>query len=254
MKKRVIALGDLHCGHMGGLTPPGWQADKERLPAIRQHQQNVWGKYAKLARQYTKGYDGKIIVVCNGDAIDGTRNVGECLTNDRTEQVAMAAACLSKWGADEYFFTGGTPVHTGKEEHWEKVLASRFDAALHPALHLDVNGRLFYFRHKVGRSSVFHGRHTAPAKVRLWQELGAERDKASIICLSHVHYHTVAGGPDGLAMTLPALQTFTDYGTRECDGHVDWGIVVFDVDERGEYDWKAKTTRLEPFIENRRQA
>jgi len=26
--KRLIALGDTHCGHFAGLTPPGWQFSK----------------------------------------------------------------------------------------------------------------------------------------------------------------------------------------------------------------------------------
>ena len=242
MVKRIIALGDLHCGHVGGLTPPGWQIDSERNPFYAALEAEMWKKYRALVRKYTKNFDGKLIVVCNGDAIDGNRNIGESITSDRSEQVDMAIKCLQIWDADQYIFTQGTPYHTGKEENWERELAERMEGEIAPVHYLDIDGLIFYFRHKVGRSGVPYGRNTAVAKAKVWNELMSMNEdvpKAHIMCFSHVHYHTYCGGNGWLGMTLPALQTVSAYGARECDGPVDWGISYFDVDKGKLINWDA---------------
>jgi hypothetical protein len=51
---------------------------------------------------------------------------------------------------------------------------------------------------------------------------------------SHVHYYNYCGDYNGLALTLPALQTsFTKFGKRRCIGTTDWGGVLIEV-ENGE--------------------
>lgn len=62
--KRIIAIGDLHCGHLAGLTPPRWQV---RTPA----------KFSTLQRECWRFYADNLagskpdLLICNGDAITG---------------------------------------------------------------------------------------------------------------------------------------------------------------------------------------
>lgn len=251
MRKRIIVVGDLHCGHVGGLTPPGWRVSAKESPALHDMQVETWKLYRGMVRRHGK-FDGKTTIVCNGDAIDGNRNLSELVTADRISQVDMAERCLALWNADNYVFVEGTPYHTGKAENWESVLADRFDADIKPRRYLDVNGRMFFFRHKVGRSTIPYARHTSPAREKTLLELAAGRKdapEASVFCFSHVHYHTYAGGPGWLVMTLPALQTVSDYGAREFSGQVDWGITVFDVENDGSYTWFTDIRQVESVKE-----
>jgi len=247
MKKRLIVIGDLHCGHRGGLTPPAWQISGGKSPKINALQSEMWKKYRELVRKY-KAFDGKLMLVCNGDAIDGDVARGELTESDLLQQVKMAQTCIDVWGAKEHFFMEGTPFHTGKVVRFEEVLADKYDEELLEEEFLTINGHVFYFRHKVGRSGLPHGRHTAPAKESMLNRLEYERGqcpKANTLCFSHVHYHTFCGYPGTTAMTLPALQTISNYGGRECSGQIDWGITVFDVDNSGSCSWVADTQIIE---------
>lgn len=65
----------------------------------------------------------------------------------------------------------------------------------------------------------------------------------------HVHYFNYCGGSSGgrhwLAVTVPALQgPGSKYGVRQCSGTVDFGLIHFDVDDHGGYQW---TSHLIPF-------
>ena len=64
---KVVALGDLHCGHHAGLTPPSWWASKSVKPSVHEMQKQCWQWYAKQAKRV-----GHVdVLICNGDAIDG---------------------------------------------------------------------------------------------------------------------------------------------------------------------------------------
>ena len=114
---------------------------------------------------------------------------------------------------------------------------------------VSVNGCVFDLKHKVGGSAIPHGRHTAIARDRMWNLLWAEKGltpKAHVILRGHVHYHNYCGGPGWVAMTLPALQGMgSKFGARQCSGLVDWGVVIFDVDDDGSFDWHAETVTIQ---------
>lgn len=247
--KRIIALGDMHCGNFGGLAPSAWRAPKEEYPISYALEEEMWSEYGRLVAKYKRRRkDTELIVVCNGDAIDGAKNVGELLTADRDEQCDMAMKCLGLWEADQYIFTYGTPLHTGKEEAWEKVLAKRMNGDIASVQYLDAEGVVFMFRHKVSRSAIPYGRHTAVARIQVWNQINQLRGKephVNVFCLSHVHYHIGGFGRGWMGMTLPALQTTSCFGARECDGEVDWGIAHFDVADGQIVDWGADVIELE---------
>ena len=242
---KIVMLGDLHCGHAAGLTPPDWWVnDKQNLAA---YQRESWARYLDFIKQIGR----PDILICNGDAIDGKgqKSQGvELLTPDMEQQALIAAQCLGQWKAKKVIMTYGTPYHTGTGENFENIAARALDADIANQQFLEIDGVIFSIKHKpAGSSSIPHGRHTGVARDRLWNVLHADienQPKADVIIRSHVHYHTFSGGPDWLAMTLPALQgPKSRYGVRECTGIVDWGIITFQT-KKGAYSWQSHIVRM----------
>jgi len=250
MSKTVVAIGDLHCGSVAGLTPPGWQVSKDRFPNISALQHEAWREYQKIAREWVE----PDLLIVNGDAIDGhgKRSGGtELLTSDMDEQCDMAIKVIRSFKPKQVIMTYGTPYHVAGESgvDFERIIARQVDAEIHSHAFIKVDGVMFDCKHKVGSSAVPHGRYTAVAKEKLWNMLWAEQDEnqpnSDIILRSHVHYYGFCGTDKALMMTLPALQcAHTKFGARQCSGVVNWGAVRFEIN-KGEYTWEAKTKRLQ---------
>ena len=243
---RVVAIGDFHCGHRAGLTPPAWWISPERCPKIAALQREMWRQYLRWIRQL----GAPDVLLVNGDCIDGRgeRSGGtELIESDRDGQCRMAVACIEAWATrGPIAMTRGTDYHTGQCEEFEDRIAHDVGAEIGNHLFPQVRGVLFDMKHHLGSSSVPHARHTAIARDRLWNVLWEDRQpRAHILLRSHVHYHTHAGGPDWLGMTLPALQAAaTRFGGKRCSGAVDWGVTVFDISTRGDYTWRSHIVRL----------
>ncbi len=266
---RLLAMGDLHSGHVAGLTPPPWQFQYQHVDDKSDDPEDVLtrarNKCASLQREgwdwFTstlnrvnkeKQIDGCLI---NGDAVDGPgkRSGGtECVTTDMNEQCKMAEYAIRRVGARDHYMTYGTPYHTGTDNDYEVIIANNLGAKIGPYLFLDINGCVLHAKHEVSSSSVPHGRHTALAKARLWNQLWSAQEKqpeANVYIRSHVHYHCGAFGEGKSgevweAMSLPALQAaHTKFGARRCEGTVSYGFVVFDVEPTGAWSWKAYLAR-----------
>ena len=202
----------------------------------------MWDWYAEQA----KALAPVSVLIVNGDAIDGKGGKSggsEQLESDRTKQVEMAAECVEVWSAKTIVMTYGTAYHTGYEEDFEAVLAGAVNAKkIGSHEWVSVNGCVFDCKHKVGRSVIPHGRHTAPAREALWNALWAEvgvEPRGRVFIRSHVHYFTFAGDETQLVITTPALQGFgSKYGSRESSGKVHVGLIHFDVDSNGGYVWQ----------------
>lgn len=235
MSKKVLVIGDLHCGSMSGLTPPQWIVSKGRNSFFSKLQEEMWEHYIETINDF-----GKVdILVVNGDVIDGkgTRSGStELLTSDMLEQTDIAIEALSQIKANKIFFTYGTPYHTASPtgEDFDKIVANAFKAPIHDELNLKVDGVLFNIKHKVGSSSSPYNRAATIGKHRLWDELQSirhEDEKASVYLRSHVHYFSYCGESDWVGFTLPALQSNqTKYGARQCVGATDWGLCMFKVE------------------------
>lgn len=240
--KRIVSIGDLHCGHKRGLTPPEWQGASPTKgdAAIQKQYYDFYTSTADAIVASNGGYIDGLIV--NGDAIDGPGKKSgsrEQITTDRIEQNAMVLECIRIWNPKWIIMTLGTKYHVGEEENWEELLAKDLRRELDVPVSISaqetliVNGLVFDIKHKVGRSAIPHGRHTAAARAALWNKYWAERKqrpKADIIIRSHVHYYAITGDATFTAFILPALQGLgTEYGARECEGVVDFGVLWFDV-------------------------
>jgi hypothetical protein len=247
--KRVLILSDLHAGSMVGLTPPGWWVPEKHTGASRTKR----NKFARAQRECWAFYESSLkkygpfdVLLVNGDMIDGTgwRSGGtEQITTDREEQCEMAAYALRKplSSGTKIVCTYGTASHTGTEEDWENIVSGDIGAVkIGSHEWVTVEGVTFDLKHHVGNSSIPHGRFTQPAKERLWNVLWSERKmapKADIIVRSHVHHFDYCGEWNWLAMTTPALQGMgTKYGSRRCNGTVDFGFIVVECN-KGNYTW-----------------
>lgn len=244
--KRIVVIADSHCGHRSGLTHPDFQYKEDTRDPVRL-------KYGEIQRVMYGWYVDTIqslwpidTLIVNGDAIDGKgeRSGGtEQLDLDRGEQAKMAARVIEEAGAGKVYVILGTPYHGGRDEDHESSIGqwTKVDKCSNHEW-VGSDGVIIDCRHKVSSSVIPHGRFTGPARAALWNILWAEREmqpKANIIVRSHVHYHVYAGTPDRLVMTTPALQAFTKFGSQECEGTNDIGIIQIDILGRGEYKWKA---------------
>lgn len=246
--KTVVVVSDLHCGHVVGLTPPSYQSASGSLAKFGEMQRAVWSYYAETLKSLQPIH----CLIVNGDCIDGKgeRSGGtELIEQDRTEQVQMAIECIELAKAKNIVMTFGTPYHTGVMEDFERSIADALGAHIGSHEWVDVNGVVFDCKHKIGSSVIPHGRHTAIARDRLWNQLWSIDDKqplADVIIRSHVHYCTYNGDPDYLAITTPALQGYgSKFGARQCSGRVDIGLISFSIDSKGGYTWRQHIMRSE---------
>ncbi len=222
-------LGDLHCGHKLGLTPPDWWS-KWTPNEVKQ----AWDEYKNAALQGPFDF-----VVVNGDAIDGkgTRSGGtEHITVDRFEQGDMAVAAIRAVVPEgvPIYMTYGTPYHVGMEEDMENIVAQELGAHIENRLEMKVEQVLFDIRHFISSSSVPYGRGTALLKELVWNVLNADAcmaNRADVVVRSHVHYSLRVQDGKQQAITLPALQLKgSKFGAKKCSGKVHFGWSTVEVD------------------------
>jgi len=238
--KTVVAISDLHCGHRVGLTPPRFQIDPSR------------GKWGHVEAQLWEAYTGMIdrrghidILIVNGDCIEGkgVRSGGtEIIEADRNKQCEMAIECINYAKASKVIMTYGTGYHTGSNEDFEDTIAREINAEkIGGQEWVDVNGLIFDIKHKTGSTTVPYSKGTAISKDRLWNLLWAEHDEqplADILIRSHVHYFFFCGGDNWLGVVTPALQgQGSKFGSRICQGHVDFGLTYYHIKGKGDYTW-----------------
>jgi hypothetical protein len=171
-------------------------------------------------------------LICNGDMIDGKGDKSggiELFTSNRLTQCDVAVDVIKEVGATRVAIIRGTPYHTGKDEPWEDVLARLVDADIVASkATFDFDGINVDVRHKIGSSSIPHGRYTAMGRELLWNTLKAEMGvvhKADIVIRSHVHYCVFCGTSRQIGMTCPGLQLITKFGEEEVSGSIDVGFL-----------------------------
>lgn len=258
--KRVVVIADMHSGHKAGLTAPTYQPHYET-----KDEGELRGE--SIRRQTFSWYHGKVrelgvpdVLIVNADCIDGRgeRTGGtELLTTDLSKQCDIASECIKLWKAKKVVMTYGTAYHAGAGgQDWEDSIAEAVNAVAIKAKlwPLDINGLIFDVKHKIGSSTIPHGRHTAIARERLWNQLWGEhagQPKAHVLLRSHVHYYNYAGGAGWLGIITPALQAAaTKYGGRMCSGTVDFGLIHFDVKPSGDYTWHEHLLVLDQVIQS----
>lgn len=259
--KRIIVISDMHCGHRTGLTPPAFQEKEFSGSTTKRNkwaslQREMWANYKRLIEKY-QPYD---VGICLGDMIDGkgAKTGGtEHISVDRNDQSDMAADVCNAvrvYGKKNFAWYGvyGTDYHASSEggEDWETIAAERAGfEKIGSHEWLDVNGCIIDLKHFIGASSIPYGRFSAPAKDRLWNVLWSQDEwqpKAKLILRGHSHYHAFCGDGNFTAIIAPALQAMgSKFGSRKCSGTVDWGILIINVDNKGNFCWTADLVKLE---------
>lgn len=250
--KRLLDIGDLHCGHVTGLTHPEFDSKPN----------DITSHNYKLYRLRRKCYDWFIkeleplkpidILLVGGDAVDGKGSRSkwkETLIHDKGEQCSCAAAIINDIGASEVVMLYGTPYHVGVAEDWEDEVAKEVNnlKEISPVGQYDIGGVIVNARHYTGRSSIPHGRHTAIARDRLWNVLWADRGefpKAQLILRHHVHYFTFCGDDQWLGVTNPSLQAKSRYGTETKGDIVHFGFTFYDFKNGVLDSWDKRIARL----------
>ena len=237
--KRILVISDLHCGSVVGLTPDDYQTG-DYAP----EQAALWDTYCEMVDSFRNRLGDIDLLIVNGDCHDGKASrwgATDLITTKIHTQIEMAAVAIDYCDAKKIVMTYGTPYHTGAEEDWEAFLADKVGAEIKNHAFIEVDGVNFSVKHKVGSSTIPHGRSTAVKREKLWDTLwSVEKNQnpiSDILIRSHVHYFDYTGNNNYLALTTPALQGLgSKFGARMCSGIVDFGIVYFVVD-KGEYEW-----------------
>ena len=243
--KRLIVISDLHCGHRVGLTPPQWQTkpdddvpDKTKWATI---QRETWNWYVRKMKDLNPD-----ILIVNGDAIDGDgpKSKGtELIVASRDEQATMAAECIRVVNAKEIRMTRGTAYHTGAAEDWENLVAEKVGAKIEDKIVLDVNGLIFDFAHHVTGGGSPMGRGNGARRAALWDYIWRSFDKHEhphVIVRSHLHFYDDSLSPinNQRVFITPGLQgRGSKYGTRICQGVVQVGFLMFDVESERSWRW-----------------
>lgn len=260
-RKRVILMADGHSGHEFGLTPPDWQY--RPVPGASSSLIRRQNKCALFQGEMWNWFSAEVktlqpidILIYDGDCIDGPGNKtggAEQIHTDMTKQIEMAVETIRLVGSNKILMTYGTKYHVSSVDgsmDCEDVIAKEVGAAkIGSHEWLTVNGVTFDVKHKIGRSTIPHGRGTPLARAWLWSALWSEiamAPKSDVIVRAHCHYPFLIGDPlvPYLAISLPALQWSTRYGARDCEGLVGCGFVHFDIEPNGEYQYKFHVAKL----------
>jgi hypothetical protein len=235
----------MHCGHRAGLTPPGYQYPENNqdleLEVFGRNQRVQWDWYARTI----DALQPVNFLIVNGDATDGKgpRTGGtEQINLDRTKQNKMAAEAIRHVRAEKIVMTYGTPYHVGHEEDQEQIIAGMVDAyKIGGHEWPEIEGVVFDVKHKIGSSTIPHGRATPLLRAALWNALWAEIDgqpRARVLIRSHTHYSIVIDTPEILGIITPGLQGWgSKFGVRECEGIIHIGLIHFDIYGPEEFTW-----------------
>lgn len=236
---RIVTIADTHCGNIAGLTPPKYNLQSEDNYKMYAYRRGLYEWFlAEIAK--VQPID---LCVCNGDLIDGKgpKNGGnEQIYASRPKQIEIAIDCLKDVAAKEYRFVYGTGYHVGPEDDWELQIAQAFGAGVDDICTIETNGLVLKWRHHIGGSNVPTGRATPLLRQQEWDllwSIDGEYKKADVMVFSHVHYFQSYTNRFGTAFTTPALQGMggSQLGSRRMGGIVDYGFLVFDIDDGG---WK----------------
>lgn len=243
--KRILVRADCHSGHQTGLTPPDWQYRRIKNPANAHLKRR--NKFYEIQREAWRWYCDVIkklqpidILFEMGDMIDGRGEKSggtELITTDTNEQNTMAVQSIEQVRAKRIVGVYGSPYHTapGYADN-EDAIADAFGRkfTLGAKEFPDVNGKIFYLKHRVSKTSIPHGQHTLTQKPKLWNLIWAARGmqpKADIAIHAHIHEFNEAQGCLGQVITCPALEWSTKYGSRNFDGYVSMGLISFEIPE-----------------------
>ena len=243
MSMRIVFIADMHTGGLTALT----------LDPQNKTQEEVLKRYEATVAAFGPKPDALIV---NGDSIEGTYpDITDADEIEISRQQWHATDLIDRWKAKEIWIISGTARHTGKTQMWEQGIAQQL-RRMGNKVNFRTKGKIEFCkwfrveaRHKIGRSTIPHGRATAPLRAKMWNVIGAaltSRDEGKAahwpdLCVyAHVHYWQYHEDAFGRVVTLPSWQAHgSRYPDEQCDGHVDLGAFQIEVPEEkgGKVTW-----------------
>jgi hypothetical protein len=240
--KRGLFSGDYHSGHYVGLTPPKYWSDDDKKWG--QTQRACWNFFSDRLNFY-KPLD---LVQANGDLIAGKNKKSgsrQLLKTSMEEQCELARDVLLFTECDLIRITRGTAYHvTADGEQWENVIArmlregnDKINVKVNNHGYYNFNGKNFDVKHKIGGSTIPHGRLTAIAKEILWAQMWCLQNGnpyPDVLIRSHTHFTEQIFHDGCHGIILPGMQGLGDeYGELDCSGTVFFGFYIIDVFDDG---------------------
>jgi hypothetical protein len=237
----VVVKSDIHCGS---------------AQAVSSTPKNNTQKALLRRWKETKEFIGRRpdLMVINGDAPDGQDKKGMSIEDtDVPRQIEDAFNLIMMYEPKRVVIVEGSAYHTGDTVQQEKFLAGYIAKAgvqceFTTKFRARINGWFkFQARHKIGRSDVPYGQHTAPSRSMAHQVINAALEARvskkpiswpHLSVFSHVHYWSFAETAKGAVVTTPCWKSIGDrYGDTQCDGHIDIGTFWFEVGNTEKEGW-----------------
>jgi hypothetical protein len=228
--RRGVVVSDLHCGSFYGMLPPDY-ITFEGVPKIQNPgQKYLWECWLDfVSRVETFGPD---FVIVNGDCVDGPqkKNAGAELSLPspkdqkdaciKTLKVLRSISAKAKW-----YFTQGTPYHTGHFGEAEEDIAEAMDATAYPSvgsgklcrevLTLWVEDVLLEAAHHISFSSTYKSTPLEKEAQATWMAAATHQLPIPDLQIrSHVHHFRHLGHPTGGILTTPCWQLQTRFARK----------------------------------------
>jgi hypothetical protein len=230
--KRLAVVSDLHCGSIYGLLPPDFLTF-EGVPKLQNAgQKYLWECWLNFCG-IVEDFDPHAVIV-NGDDVDGLQRKNDgselSLTNwkdqkdaaIKTLKVLRSVTRKAKW-----YFTQGTPYHTGHFGDAEEDIAEAMDATAYPSLGtgklcretltLAVDGGVIIeAAHHISTASVYKTTPLEKEMQATWMNVvNNECPLPDLQIRSHVHNYSNVEQGLGRAITTPCWQLQTRYARKK---------------------------------------
>ena len=229
---RGIVVSDLHCGSIYGLLPPQFKSFDRVSKEQNAGQAYLWSCWLDFAARAAEWKPQFVIV--NGDCVDGSqrKNEGSELSLIApADQTRAAIECLEllnhklRGSKPKYYFTQGTPYHTGNWGAAEEQIAEALNGEHYHSvgtgdrcrevLWLNVGGVMIEAAHHISVSTGFY-RLTALDREMQWSAIAGKDEKKGVpkidlVIRSHVHYYSKGEHASKQGVTTPCWQLQTRY-------------------------------------------
>ena len=220
--KRGVVVSDTHPGSFYGLLPPDF-ITYEGVPKLQNKgQEFLWKCWLDFANRVER-FEPHFVIV-NGDIVDGPQRKqhgAELSLSSWRDQKQASIACLkvlrSVTRKAKWYFTQGTPYHTGHFGEAEEDIAEAMGATPYPSvgsgklcretLTLDVDGVIVEAAHHISFAAVYPA---TPMEKEAKSSLLAQV-VPDLMIRSHVHRHKQI---DNRIVTTPCWQLQTRFGRK----------------------------------------
>jgi len=232
--KKMLIVGDLHCGHLDSITPPQyWNKYTSKMV------KDLWYWYKKSLNKV-----GEVdLAYLGGDLIDGAgakSGSTELISADLIEQTKIAIECINQIKTKRYKAVRGTNYHTSDQHsQMEDVIMSEFGGDILDIQEFTLDGIAIQGRHHCGSSSIPYSISGPLFKEAYLNNVEKNRD---LYIRSHTHKFCQLNNGIFQALTSPCLQLSSAFGRKRCLGNnISIGMVLITVD-------KGRIMSIEPIL------